>query len=236
MEDKFEHSTGKIIETLLSGMDVLIRNRNQYAAAMLGSICIELLGRCKNDTANWLDDNNAKDNFNRALKELNGLTIYQEQGVSGFCKKDIPNDVKDDYEALKNAKKSLRKPLEEKKKCEKRVADSLKKHNLSLMELDGFDFYKYFRCGFAHTGRPQGNLALTDSIPQEFCKENTSSENTSSGDILKEGLWVSNEQKLVIIGVDELAKNIRKALKQLQDENNVHINEHFLTISKISNK
>ncbi len=239
-------STGYILETILSGMKTLLEPsssesslpKNPYAAALLGSVCIELMGRCLYEGDDWMSDSlDATQQFNNALTDLDGLSNYNN--VNGLWKYEKMMDARlsDTKKELLNkepivsvsaqyesAKKEASQKMRESKKASAERDELYEKLNelrsqAGLPTLDkGFSLFKALRCGFAHTCRPQEGLLLTNSIDY------------SNG--------VVNDGNSVVLGVQQLYENLIKAKEDLKKKGK-HYSDAFIYVtennSKVSN-
>lgn len=234
-----EISTEKILKTVLDGMQVLIEStdkqkytpRNPYAAFILGSVCIELMGRCLRDGDDWMSDElDATGQFNNALRQLNGLSNYKN--LIELWKYDKNADAQLDKEQKKlltlqsivsksaeyeAAKSEASTKFSESKSANVKRDDLYKELNdlrkqAGLPAFDkGFSLFKALRCGFAHTCRPKTGLLLTNSI-------------TENG-------GVSVGSTSVTLGVKELYDNLILALDDLRSKGK-HIDDPFIYVTE----
>lgn len=232
-------STGDILQTILDGMKTLLeasssesfQPKNPYAAALLGSVCIELMGRCLYKGDDWMSDSlDATQQFNNALTNLDGLSNYKH--VNGLWKYDKAMDaqlsaakkeclskepvksVSADYDLKKRA--ASQKISESKKACTERDESYEKLNELrcrvGLPAFNkGFSLFKALRCGFAHTCRPQEGLLLTNSIDR------------NNG--------VVNDGDCVVLGVQQLYENLIKAKDDLEKKGK-HYFDAFIYVTQ----
>lgn len=234
-----ELPTGVILQAVLDGMKVLVEStdsksykpRNPYAAAVLGSVCIELMGRCMHDGDDWMSDAlDATGQFNKALT-LDGLSNYKD--LEGLWKYDKTDDSRLDNHRKKilNSEPIMSKNAEylaAKKEANEKYSESKSASNkrdvlyeeLNNLRLQagipsfdkGFSLFKALRCGFSHTCRPQSRLLLTDSIDENGGVQNTG--------------------KYVVLGVKQLYQNLVKAQNDLKSKGG-HYDETFVYVSEI---
>lgn len=207
----------ELLNHIIDGSDFLAENDKMYAAAMLASMSVEILGRVKLDDENFLTkDDDSATLFRRAIKEIDGLMDYRKLI---FESKNYTNDkdetIKNIAKELADKKRELRlkkAAFEEQKKevsnVEKRLYDALKQQG---REGKKFDLYYALRCGFAHNCLPGERLGLTDKL-----------NNHPYG--------IEKESSNYVLGVKNFIDNLKKAKAKLDSLEETKMNTEVLQI------
>jgi hypothetical protein len=195
----------ELLDCIIDGVGCLVNNKKIYSAAMLSSMCIEIMGRIKSEKPDFLtSEEDAASLFRNALKQVDGLKDYNKLI---FNSKDYPKvddldatrmiqELKSLKERRKIARTEFKSIDSQVKELERKLYERLRE--IGLKQEKSFDLYYALRCGFAHNCLPGENLALTDDLPEH-------------------PYGVNDSKQEIVLGVKNLYDNLKKAQESLKE-------------------